>query len=232
MIRIGICDDDADVMASIGECVKLQFDEYNEAVEIVNFDDSQDLIGKLTANEYFDLLFLDIQMPVKSGIDVAVHLRENCRNDLTQIVFISSESGYAMKLFEVRPMDFLLKPVSEKQIEKIVKLAMRLITNNRSVFQFRMQNQLVKIRMADIEYFESSSRRIKLVAVDGEYIFYDRLESVYEQVKDYNFMYIHKSYVVNSTHVKQFTSRYLVMYNGMQIPVSRNKRGEIKTLWQ
>lgn len=232
MTRIGICDDELEIIDRLGVLLKQKFDEYNETTEIINYNSSMDLIDDLAEKQYYDLLFLDIKMPEKSGIEIASFLREVCHNDLTQIVFISSESGYAMKLFEARPMDFLLKPINEKQIDKIVKLAIRLIENNRSVFQFKNRDQLIKVKMADIEYFESSMRKIKLVTKNEEYSFYDKLDNVYEQVKEYNFLYVHKSFVVNAAHVKLFSAKHLIMSNGIQIPISRNKRGEIKALWK
>lgn len=65
------------------------------------------------------MIFLDIMMPVKSGVEVGKIIRNDLKDNITQIVFISSENKYAMDLFEIRPMNFLIKPFDENDIEKL-----------------------------------------------------------------------------------------------------------------
>lgn len=231
MVKIAICDDEAVIIQQISALVKAEFEKYNEKVQVQSFDRPGDLIDCLKDKEVYDLVFLDIQMPDKTGIDVANFIREALHDDLTQIVFVSSESGYAMQLFEARPMDFLLKPVNEKQIERIVSLCHRLIENNRNIFQFSTRECTVRLNMSQINYFESRGRKIKVVTDDEIYEFYEKMDDLYERVKDYNFLYIHKSYIVNNAHIKHFTAKSVVMGNGEEVPVSRNRRGELKNLW-
>ena len=85
--------------------------------------------------------------------------------------------------------------------------------------------------MSQINYFESRGRKIKVVTDDEIYEFYEKMDDLYERVKDYNFLYIHKSYIVNNAHIKHFTAKSVVMGNGEEVPVSRNRRGELKNLW-
>ena len=60
--------------------------------------------------------FLDIQLPDDSGIEIGRFLRKCSTNTNLQIIFISGNPGYAMELFKIRPMDFLIKPFSEKEV--------------------------------------------------------------------------------------------------------------------
>lgn len=60
-----------------------------------------------------DLLFLDIEFHSESlnGVNIAQFLREQSEGQATQVVFVSSKSEYAMQLFQVRPLDFIIKPI-------------------------------------------------------------------------------------------------------------------------
>ena len=64
-------------------------------------------------------MILDIELARLSGIDVGKFLREENRNFHTQIIYVSSKETYAMKLFSVQPLDFLVKPVKKEELFKL-----------------------------------------------------------------------------------------------------------------
>ena len=66
------------------------------------------------------MLFLDIELPKMNGVAVGQYIRETLKNETIQIAYISSKQEYAMELFEMRPINFLVKPLYEKKIENVI----------------------------------------------------------------------------------------------------------------
>lgn len=96
------------------------------------FSDGPMLISELSSGVHYDIVILDICMPEKSGIDIGVYIREVMNDNISQIIYISSERQYAMELFKVQPLDFLIKPVEYDNLVNVLNKAVHLlgISNN------------------------------------------------------------------------------------------------------
>ena len=106
--------------------------------------------------------FLDIELNKLNGVELGVKIRSEFRNEDTQIVYISAKESYAMKLFQIRPLNFLVKPISVNKICFVVKKALEL--NNKSeFFKFKVGSHLHKRKVKDILYFEGQGRQVKMV---------------------------------------------------------------------
>ena len=75
----------------------------------------EELCEYLRQNNTLDLLFLDIELISTDGIKVGNFIREEMENMETDIIYISSNSSYAMNLFRIQPIDFLIKPLTEER---------------------------------------------------------------------------------------------------------------------
>lgn len=85
-----------------------------------------------------DLLFLDIKLGGVDGVSVGQKLRQDILNEVTQIVYVSSKQGYAMSLFQNRPMDFLLKPVDQDTVDRIMQEYRRVYDRQNHFFEFQI----------------------------------------------------------------------------------------------
>lgn len=179
--------------------------------------------------EKYDMIFLDIQMPYIDGLAIGKYMRNNLDDNVTEIIYISSERKYAMDLFSVRPMNFIIKPVSENDIFDMLQLGLKLVKNSSQLFDYELKGETHRVKLSDIYYFKSDARKIIMVMSNGtEISFYGKMSELAEKVTKYNFKYIHKSYIINSIHVKHFTARKVIMNNGHELPVSRTNRENIK----
>ena len=84
-----------------------------------------------------DMIFLDIMLPDSTGIEIGQFLRKNSRNVDLQIIFISSNPDYALKLFKIRPMDFLIKPFSAGNITDILDEFFRIHLSQVNYFVYK-----------------------------------------------------------------------------------------------
>lgn len=95
-----------------------------------------------------DLIFLDIELLDLDGIVVGRYIREELENRDIQIVYISCKGQYAQQLFKMQPMDFLVKPILQKQIDETMELAIKIIDKNNMFLNFRKAVSTIRFLMA------------------------------------------------------------------------------------
>ena len=230
MFRIAVCDDEQVICSQIENIILKYAAKNNEKIEIQVFCSGEEFQRFLDSGDGFDLLFLDIELQLINGVEVGRRIREELDNQTMQIVYISGKDSYYKELFDVRPMHFLHKPLDEADIIKDLRLAMKLSNKLGGIFIFKKGHEAYRKPVKDILYFESNNREVKVVTIDGEEIFYGKLEDVYEQVAKYHFMYIHKSYIVNYFFVTKFRYEDVTMSNLEVLPISQARRKTIREL--
>ena len=137
MYHIGICDDGKHICASMEEMV-LQYSRKREIpVEIKIWYTGESLCDYLNQDGHIDILFLDIELFRLSGIDVGNYIRNHLEDRKMQIIYISGMSSYAQQLFKTQPMDFLIKPIGQEQIDAALSLAMKIVVKSMDKFEFQ-----------------------------------------------------------------------------------------------
>lgn len=228
MLRIAVCDDDSEITESVIRFLLPLESKLMDIYRVDEYNDGIELCYELEHGKKYDLIFLDIMMPGRSGVEVGKLIREVLNDNITQIVYVSSENSYAMELFQMRPMDFLIKPVTQEKMEHIMRIAEKVIDGSRNMYIIEKQGLTVRVPVSRIKYIESNARLLTLHSVDEEHSFYGRLDDVYDELKQFNFVFIHKSYVVNYAYVRYVHSDYVELVDKTVLPVSRNRRSEIR----
>ena len=204
MFYIAICDDQYAICSEI-ENIILEYQKLTtQDIQIEVFYSAEKLSAFMEYEHNFDLIFLDIEMNGLNGLDLGRKIREEMDNHITQIVYVSGKESYYRDLFEVRPMHFLLKPVEPDKIIKDIELAMKLVNRIGGVFSYKRGHVAYKLPIKNIIYFQSVNRKINIVTLTGEEIFYGKLHDVFHQVAKHRFMNIHKSYIINYEYVAKF----------------------------
>lgn len=178
----------------------------------------------------FDLIFLDIEMTEVNGVEVGQIIREQMNNQTTQIVYISSNASYCMDLFQVRPMNFLEKPILAEKIIKQVNLANELCSKAECVFRYKQKHTSYSELVKNIVYFESQNRLVKMITTSRETSFYGTLAEIEQQLSKSNFLLIHKSFLVNYAHIVEFGAKEIKMSNGQLLAISQQRRKAVKDM--
>ena len=92
-------------------------------------------------NETFDLIYLDIEIDNKTGIDIANHIRSVMDDEFQQIV-------YSIKLHETYPLDFIIKPIKQESVEKIMNCYMKISGRFTDNFTYNIGTDRYKIKMS------------------------------------------------------------------------------------
>ena len=176
---------------------------------------------ELLHREQVDLLFLDIQMPGITGLNFLKSLK-----DPPKVIFTTAYMEYAVEAFELEAVDYLLKPITfERFIKAIQKIDAQKETSpltqgplpGEAIF-IKVNKRLMRIAYPDIFYIEGFGDYIKVVTASGVHTSYSSLNKIEELLPEQQFMRIHKSFIINLTHI-QFVEGNLVRIPDKDLPV-------------
>lgn len=227
MYRIGICDDDKELCAGLEEQIYQIAKELSVKADVEVWYSGESILNDLQNGTQLDLIFLDIELVRENGISVGKFIRNEMEDIDTHIVYISSGQTYAMQLFKVQPLDFLVKPVSGEQIKEVLIRSIRQKQNLKSCFEYQKGSAVYRISTKDIVYFMSMDKKIRLVTRDGEEEFYGKLKKIKEELPA-DFMMIHQSYIINQLYVSEYSYDCVKMSDGTVLSISKPYRKEIR----
>lgn len=228
MLRIAICDDDKIICQQLEDMLTDIEEETNEQYEVEVFYSGEELYRYLKKNNRYNLIFLDIEMRDLNGVEVGKKIRDEMNDETTQIVYISGREDYAMDLFEVRPLNFLIKPVSKNKVEAAVNKAIKILGESKHFYEYKNGNVNFSVSVGDILYFESDGRKVNIILMDDIKSFYGKLSEVEEKLRNQDFIMIHKSYLINFNHVIEYTYDYVKMSNKETLTISQNNRKAVR----
>ena len=227
--RIAICDDETSTCASVEQMIIQVFERLSLRVKTDVFYSGESLVEHLAQGKNYNFVFLDIELYELSGVGVSRYIREKQKDVMCQIVFISSKTSYAMELFQFQPLDFMIKPVCEEELDRVINKGLTIIGVMHDSFECHINSTIVRIPMSKILYFESEGRRIKLVTSDEELLFYDRMSRIMDELPS-AFIRTHKSFIVNLNAIRQCRYDCVVLYDNREIPISRSYRESVRKL--
>ena len=167
------------------------------------YSSSQEAYARLTEGD-IDLAFLDIDMPILSGLGMAKSLRNP-----PHIIFISSHANYALDSYEVEAVDFITKPFDLERLMKGVEKVRRRIENaefpkqptDDNFFFIRSQSSFVKIQYDELLYVKAMENFVQIVTESNKHTVLIPLSTVESQLPDDIFMRSHRSYIVNLKNI-------------------------------
>lgn len=176
-----------------------------------------------------DLVFTDIAMPQISGTEL-VKLTQN----KTQFVMVTSFSEYAIESFELNVVDYLLKPVSFERFSKTIERfkeskQMHNFSTTDSIASFYIKegDEFVKVLVEDIDYIEGMKDYAKIVCGKNYYLALKTLKSIEEKLQPFNFIRVHKSFIVPLKKISQYNSKSILI-NTHEVPVGSSYRHKLK----
>ncbi|MDO5028566.1 MAG: LytTR family DNA-binding domain-containing protein [Bacillota bacterium] len=220
-MKIAICDDNKTFVEFLEKNLHKYQIEENYDFEIDSYFAVEDLYRAMEENSY-KLIFLDIEFPEKSnnGLDLAKKLRYFEKNFNTEIIFVSGSEAYFRDLVSFQPLGFLEKPVVYEKLKDILDLFFLKSKLNKNIFTYKKNSTSFVLGYEDILYFVSSNRKVEVRSLEGRDDFYERLDQLEKTLNPKIFLRVHKSYIVNTNYIKNYSATSLVLSNGESIPVS------------
>ncbi|MCR4955722.1 MAG: LytTR family DNA-binding domain-containing protein [Lachnospiraceae bacterium] len=223
LIRLAICDDSVQIQETIKTYLQEYFNKIPHRVEFHCFNSGDALCENYRIGAYH-LIFLDIEMEGRNGIEVSDFIRKEMNDQAVQIVFISGHEFYALALFENRPFNFLIKPIHQEQIHQLMDTFLSLYDLNSSKFQCKVKKTLYQFDLAEIIYFSSDARKVTVHTTDKEVSFYGHLDNIESGLQSPMFLRIHKSYLVNYQHIRVMNFDNVVLSDDTVLHISQAQR--------
>ncbi len=182
------------------------------------------------ANTSPDLIFLDIKMPVLSGIEFIKSLKNP-----PAVIFTTAFPEYGADSYELDAVDYLLKPVTYERLAKSISRFQRLQDKMpESIYSyFKVNGKLLKIEHRDILLVQSIRDYLLLKTSAGNYITHMTMKTVCDILPQAQFRRIHRSYLVNLSHLTVI-GKNEVYVGDVRIPVGGHYKGELPDsgFWQ
>lgn len=227
-MQIAICDDEVGTCSDIENMILDYACGHALQIETEVFYSGETLYQSIEEQCMYDIIFLDIQLLALDGVQVGKLIRERLNNEKISIVYISSNETYAMSLFQVRPMDFLIKPITNDKIVSTLDRFVHLKEVNKQEFYYKMGKSLCRLYIDEIRYFACSGKKIEVYTNTGKVEFYSGMREVWKQVEGKGFITIHKSYIINTMYVSIYHYDSVQMSDGTVLPISQRYRKILK----
>jgi DNA-binding LytR/AlgR family response regulator len=185
---------------------------------------------QLLQKKVIDCIFLDIEMPLLSGLDLLKSLKEP-----PVIIITTAYRDYAVEGFELEVTDYLVKPISfprfMKALEKIAKTAAKEPSTaqdptSKDHLFLKVDKKFIKVLIADILFIESLKDYVRVHTRDSAYITYQSLTEITDKLPADNFARVHRSYTIALDKITGIDGN-CVDIAGKLIPVSRENRPDV-----
>lgn len=172
----------------------------------------------LFSEKSFDILFLDIGMGGKNGMELAHLIRQRDENVI--IVFITGDAGYASEGYEVSAFHYLIKPVSGEKISEVLTRATKKLDAGARTIIIPQNGGKTKIAVDDVLYAEVFSHRILLYLKSHTEEFAMSISAMEKYLGD-GFFRCHRSYIASLKHTRRITRTAVILANGIELPLAR-----------
>ena len=221
MIRIAICDDSFAFLQQTQFLIEHWDAPAAQSIVTELFEDGDALLCAHGKNP-FDIILLDIVMPLLSGIDAAREIRE--KDKAVKIVFLTTSTEFAIDSYSVKASNYLLKPLIPKTLFHCLD---ELICDIQSVAKsivVKGSDFIHRIALSDIEHIEAQLKHVVFFLNGNRQLHSPEPFYTYENALalDDGFFKCHRSYIVNIHHIDSYSHSEIVMRSGRHIPISRS----------
>lgn len=219
MLWIAVCDDEVMECSRIAGKIKGILEEMQVSCTIRQFYSGREL---LQSSENFDIIFMDIIMGGLDGMKTAHLVREKAYDKL--LVFMSSSRDYVFDAYDVEAFQYLLKPIEEKKLQRVLRRAVCKTRERSQAFIIVSRDrQKKKLFLDDIYYFEIRGRMIDVHGTGGVFSYYEQIGLLEGELQGKGFVRCHKSYLVNLKYVDVYNRQELVLDNGERIAIAKRR---------
>lgn len=221
-MNIAICEDNKEHIEMLKELL-LKNEFIAEHGRIAKFASGTELTANL--HSFFDVFFLDIEMPGIKGIELGKIIRNENRDAI--IVFVTSYPQYALEAFDCEAFHYLLKPIDEYKAKRVLGSLVQKYRRKNKYHLIKIKNQTIRVPASDIYYVEYCRRHVIYHLKDKEYETVGKFSDVYEDLKDFGFYQIHQGYIVNMDKIADFDKYSVILQDGKSVMMSVRKRAEV-----
>ena len=228
MLKIAICEDDKLQQELLEDHIKTVLLEQSYSIE--KYDSGEDLSSAYERGDRYSIIFLDMQMDALNGIQTAEIIREY--DPTCIIIIVTSIIEYAVEGYSINAYDFILKPIDNKKIEKVLRSAMNKIKSDFvDAYLIQTRDATTVLKLSDVIYIESRGKKVVFYTENEQYLSNEKISSVEEKLSKLGFARISRYYIVNLNHIKEIGVKSILLTAGYALDYSKNLQREIKVAY-
>lgn len=247
-MQIIICDDEKSIQTLLQQKTACFFAEKNMPCEIVTCSSGEEVLSLAEKGTEIDLLFLDIQMPGRNGMEIARTLRRQYKDIL--IIFVTALSEYVYEAFDVDALHYLVKPFEDEKLYQVLDRASRQHEKQAEIARLHQQHPTkpdeqslprailvkrggvsTKVLLSDIIYAEVFNRKVMLHTTNGDIEYYGKLADLSEQAGT-DFYRTHRAYLVNLKYVEKYNATTVWLEQGTALLSKKQFSGFVQQYMQ
>jgi len=221
MLKIAICDDDLNDLKMTDEFFK----SYDKNIETSLFTNGNDLLEMVKQQEY-DIICLDIDMPVVSGFDTAGELYDIKYGD--NLIFVSNMESAVFQALEFRPFRFVRKGHLDTDLKSALDAWIKTYGNNEHIKALDEDDCEVALKISDIVYIEIKGHYLNIVTRGNTFHKRGKISDYEYLVEQGSFLKIHGSYMCNIKYIKNIIKDRCIMYNDEELKIGQKRVAECK----
>ena len=188
--------------------------------DITVFGNGALLVEALQRQPLPELIFLDIQMPSMTGIEVLRHLQATLAEKAPRVIITSAFDSYAIDGFNFGVTDYLLKPYTLDRLKQALSKV-----RVEPTIDIRVQGRTERIRITDIVCLEADKDYTIFTLSDGRrFPTLGTLTSFEQQLPTQSFTRVQRSHIVALSHVRSYSSQSVILSTGTEVPIGRTYR--------
>lgn len=226
-LKIVICDDDINFLKMLKEIIRKELQKHGiNEFEFKSFHSGKELCEEETIIKEYNVFFLDINMPEISGMDIAKKIRKENRAAL--LIFITAFNDYAVEGYKVEAIRYIVKDMIDKYMPECIEAVIEKCKLKTFSKEYQFVEGVRRLLVASIEHIESSKHRLifYIKNKDGsteKLTMYETLDLIQDDLKDYGFIRIHKSYLVNMRSIKDIFRYSVILRTDIELPIPKEK---------
>lgn len=218
MLQLAVCDDERVFRSDLRKILGTELELCGIDYHISEFTSGEELIAGLEKADC-QILFLDIEMKGIDGVEAARRLRETKRQ--MEIVFVTSYADFVFQGYEVRALNYILKPYEPEKIAAVLHTELEALDiEAEKYYVIDQRGGSIRVPLSSVKYFSSDRRTVHAVTTEQEYTFYEKLSDLETELPD-TFVRIHNRYLVHLKYLEAVRQNTAVV-DGEELPVSRS----------
>lgn len=218
-MKVAIVEDDKAEQGVLKDYFARYSEQKGVEFDITVFDNALVFLDSISPR--FDLVFMDIEMPMINGMDAAKRLREV--DDKTILIFVTHLGQYAVKGYEVNAFDYILKPIRyssfSMRLDRIVAQTAKL---TEKYIMLPIAYGLMRLALSDLFYVEVRLHKLYFHTARGIVETRGSLAEYEDVLRQHGFIRCNKCYIINVRHIKQI-SEHTVTVGQDSLQISRNR---------
>lgn len=189
-----------------------------------------DHFEKIDDTKDYQVIFIDVHLS-KSINGIVFSIEHKKRFPKALIVFVTMNNNFVHKSMELQPFYFIRKDHLNEDMSIFFKMFKEHLENT-SFIVINAREKHVRINTSDIIYIEADGHYLKIVTLDGEYKFKEKIKEFKTQLNNNNIIQVHRSYLINLDFVYDVNSKFIILRNKKEINIGKTYKKKFKLTYQ